>query len=238
MKSKQDIVYILGSGSKWNNKEILYSLRSLSNLEDCGRVFIVGRCPYFIDSKKVHHIDCSDPTKNKLLNAMHKIRIACSHKEISEDFILMNDDFFFLKKTRGIPYYNMGTLEQMAKNHTTKGGYYYAAINGTIDALKKAGVEKALSFELHYPIVINKKLFLEIVDPAWYAQRPLLFRSLYGNLAKIRSTKRQDLKIYTLKDFERMGTPDFVSTDNKVCLDLSVQDWFARTFPQKSRYEK
>ena len=43
-----DIVYILGNGSKFNNEEIRYSLRSLEKFVNFDRVFIVGECPKFL----------------------------------------------------------------------------------------------------------------------------------------------------------------------------------------------
>lgn len=239
MIKKHDIVYILGTGSKWFNNEIRYSIRSLEkNLKNRGRIFIVGEWPHFLDTKRVIHIPAVDPAHHKLLNAMHKIRLACIDRRVSEEFILMNDDFFFLKSTDKITHYNMGTLKEGEENHRTKTGYYYRAIKETIEYLEKAGVKDPVSYELHYPMVINKEKFLEVIEPLYYAQKPVLFRSVYGNIYPTRSAKREDTKIYDLEDFKKMGKPDLISTDNKVCLEPEFQFWLRGKFSKKALCEK
>ena len=101
----KDIVYILRTDPRfYKNDDIKYSLRSLDkNFKGKGKVFIVGGRPNWINVNTVTHIYAEDKERNKLVNAIHKILIACKDKRISEDFILlMNDDFLFLKETKTI----------------------------------------------------------------------------------------------------------------------------------------
>lgn len=236
---KKDIVYILGDGSKWYDNEIKYSIRSVEkNLKNYGRIFIVGKWPRHIDSKKVTYIEARDPGTHKLLNAIHKISIACHDKRLSQEFILMNDDFFVLKEVEEIKGLDMGTLEQAVENHKTKAGYYYKATKETDEYLKAKGIEKPMSYELHYPMVLDKDKFLEVTEDLYLNQKPLLFRSVYGNLCKIPTTYADDVKIYALEEIAKVENEEIVSTDNRVCLEKEMQKWLGDKFPKKSKYEK
>jgi hypothetical protein len=239
MRKKPDILYILGTGSKWYDNEIRYSVRSVEkHLEEYGRIFVCGAMPKFFDLRRYEYIEANDLGKHKLLNAIHKIRLACLKKDLSDDFILMNDDFIFLKKAKHIPNYNIGTLEERIKNHKTKSGYYYWAMEETLEYLKSKGVKNPLSFEVHYPMMLNKEKFLDLIDEVYYSQKPILFRSVYGNLAPLRSTYREDVKIYDIEDWKKMGKPDLMSTDNRVCLEPELQSWFKDEFPKPSSIER
>ena len=47
-----DVFYVLGSGSKWQNNEIRYSLRTLEKYgHNVGQVYIVGQRPSFIPNQ-------------------------------------------------------------------------------------------------------------------------------------------------------------------------------------------
>ena len=59
MQKQIDVVYVLGTGSNWDNNEIRFSLRSLAkNLKGMGRVFVVGERPAFLQN--VIHIPAKD----------------------------------------------------------------------------------------------------------------------------------------------------------------------------------
>ncbi len=95
MKVKKiDLVYVVGTGSRWNDNELRFSLRSVSkNLSNVGKVFIVGECPDYL--KNVIHIPASDIFDSAINadgNMTHKLLLVCNNKELSDDFLFMNDD--------------------------------------------------------------------------------------------------------------------------------------------------
>ena len=58
-----DVVYVLGKGTKWNDNEIRFSLRSLAkNVTGIRNVYIVGERPDFL--KRVIHISYPDELLN------------------------------------------------------------------------------------------------------------------------------------------------------------------------------
>lgn len=229
-----DFVYILGSGSKWFNNEIRYSLRSLKNVNH-GQIFIVGKCPHW--ARNVNHIEAVDCFENKLMNAIHKIRMACMDERISEKFVLMNDDFMFLIQTPKILDYTLGNIRTAIENHSTQGGYYFNALGNTRDLLQAAGITDPINYEVHYPIVFEKRKFLEMTDAIQWDKTGYLFRSIYGNIYGLGKKQRKDTKIYSIDELPRFTGSDLISTSDKVVLFHKFQKFIEEKFPEVSQYE-
>ena len=229
-----DLVYILGRGSKWRNNEIRFSLRSVEKYLRHGRIFIVGECPKFL--RNVIHVPATDSYENKLANAVFKIRAACREIDLSEKFILMNDDFFILWPMHSVSAMHLGTLGQGILNHSTKTGYYYMAMRKTRDLLISAGHANPLNYEVHAPMIIEKQKFLDISDAIEW-EDGFLFRSIYGNTFNVGGKKRIDTKIHQIEQIELLTKGDIVSTADRVVLRAEFQHFIYDTFPTPSRYE-
>ncbi len=94
-----DVVYPLNNGSKWDNNEIRYSLRSLEKYAaNLGRVFVVTeKLPPWM--KNVVHVPVADTRgRNKDANIIDKIRGAIK-AGISERFIFASDDQYLIAPT-------------------------------------------------------------------------------------------------------------------------------------------
>ena len=233
-----DFVYILRSDQRFNRgEEIKYSLRSVEKYCKPRKVFIVGGFPNFISHRNAVWIKADDSFQNKLLNAKQKILIACKDERISENFVLMNDDFFFLKETKEIKNYSLGTILRMAETHKTRGGYYFKAINKTRERLIEKGIEEPISFEVHYPTVINKKKFIEIMSQ-FNKDEPLLFRSVYYNTIGTKGVLTKDFKIYSASNFLKKREGEFISTDDGPAREEYFKNWISSKLPDKSKYEK
>jgi len=96
-----DVVYVIGTGSKWDNNELRYSLRSI---DKCGiglhNVIIVGdELPDFVDPDKVIFFQVPDkPGDSPARNVYRKINHVFSTGAF-EQFLLSSDDHFFIKPT-------------------------------------------------------------------------------------------------------------------------------------------
>lgn len=174
-----DVLYILGRGSKHEDMELRLSLRSLeANCKDADRLFIVGNCPRWVE--EVVHIPMED-TYVAEVNAFLKILRACE-TDISNDFLLMNDDFFMLQpfSAKDYPYFCRGYLEDRISDDP-----YGKSIENTCDFLQEHGKPRPLDFDVHCPMRINKGAFLLLKDTAEKVKNDdtgLLCRSLYGNI--------------------------------------------------------
>jgi len=238
-----DVVYILGTGSKWNDNEIRYSLRTLETHFPHGKVFVVGERPRWLQN--VTHLNVSDQQPatagNKLRNALKKIRAACEHDEISDQFVLMNDDFFFLKDVDTILPYSLGTIQKTLDAHRTKKGYYYDALVRTKKFLQERGISDPVSYGVHYPFVYDKQKFLQMTNEIDTVGRELSLRTIYGNLFQIGSVERADTKVTSfddLKDFIKYGEGDFLSINDSLARYSRFQEWIQYRFPEQSKYEQ
>lgn len=206
-----DLVYFCKYGE---NEELRYSLRSAVKNLPHDNVWVVGGKP---DWYTGNYIETSN------LNSVYRtvrnnITIACNDSRISDDFILMNDDFFTIAPidTHNI-FYN-GTLEDKIKLRYDCHGKdsYISLLESTNAFLKRTRkIQAPLDYELHVPMQINKEKMLKII------KQPYLWRSLYGNVYNIGGTKVDDVKVYSSKhqmkysyDYENNNFP-FLSSDDQ-----------------------
>ena len=100
-----DVVYPLSNGSRHNDWELRYSLRSLEKYAlGLDRVFVVGHKPDWLTG--VVHLPHHAPHANKDADIIHKLRLACN-SGISDRFIFASDDQCILQTVdlRSLPAY-------------------------------------------------------------------------------------------------------------------------------------
>ena len=94
-----DILYVVGTGSEWDNNELRYSLRSIAkNGKNIGRVFLVGYKPEWVNDAVIH-IPCDDPYGQPHKNILHKVLTAAYHSSIGSHFIISSDDHYYMRPT-------------------------------------------------------------------------------------------------------------------------------------------
>ncbi len=230
-----DIVYLVKNCV--TNEELTYSLRSLSNLPH-NQVFIVGGCPTNLNKSKLIHSPISQGN-DRYENTTNSLKHICHEPRLSEDFILMNDDFFILKPTDPIEL-NLcrGTIQEVINeigHRYETNSPYLTGMKQTLIYLKDLGHSEPLSYELHVPMVLNKKRFLDLF-PLPYIEtiRKGHIRSIYGNTYLKDSKKIRDVKVY--RDFYTpLGSDKFLSTEDNSW--PRVKKYLERLFPDKSPYE-
>lgn len=241
-----DVVYILGQGSHWRNNEIKYSIKSVRKyLKGFRDIYIIGENPYIIDDIK--HIRADDPYRyNKEANICHKIKIACEHPEISDDFLFMNDDHFLLHEINVndiLPYCKPDSdLYPGEKNLTT---YQISRLN-TWKALKDKG-HTTYNYDIHTPIIYNKKNFLEAIKqyPWDQDETGFLVKSMYGNTLNLGYHPYPDCKLKT--EMNRMEIEDRVNgrwvfsiSDHAINQDLTefMEDEYSNRKPELIEEDK
>lgn len=160
-------------------------------------VYIIGDKPDFKGDYK--HIQETDRGRGKQDNIRLKILTACEQPEISDPFLFMNNDYFLLKQmdAESIRYcYNKTIFE--AWNDKRKMGSYKNALQNTVELLGA----KALHYDIHYPILYNKKTFEFAMRAAewkdWSKRDGFVIKTLYCNIASVAGTQMEDPK---LKDY-------------------------------------
>ena len=227
-----DYVYITRNG---DNEELRYSLRSIAKNAPEGRVWLVGGKPDWFNG---NHISVRDKA-SKFKNIADCLYTAASSDEISDDFILMNDDFFILENIANfLPLYG-GTLASKIASYTSLlGPTAYSGILGkAMKYIQSKGVEQPLDYDIHVPLQINKEKFLELVP-----RDTLAPRSVYGNLANVGGTEILDVKTYNNPryrsksyTYDKDNSPFISSNDDS--FSILYDSILAEMFPDPSPYE-
>jgi len=237
--NQNDLVYILSSGSVWQNNEIRYSLRSAEkHLKNFRKVFLVGKKPDFLN-ENVIEIPYSDIYSNKARNIMAKIYRAASDKRITNNFILFNDDYFLLKDIDALnyPYYFNDDLKNVLSRQFNSYKHY---VEATIKVLKNVG-KPTLNFDIHEPIIYNKVKFRKMVSSYnWNVPRGFIVKSMYCNHFEINGVKKEDHKInypYKIDMLKQINEGKDIFSIGDKSLSHSMRAYIMNLYPEKSKYE-
>lgn len=222
---------------KGNSDELRMALRTIdSNFLSVRDVYIVGECPSWVEN--VIHIP-SPQNDHKRVNVGKAYREALAQKDLSEEFILWNDDMFILQPMREIPSWHGGPLRDFIKlySNTYPTGYYTEMARSTghhIDG-------DLPHWELHIPVKFNKTKLKELMGPE-ISPRGLLLRTLYGSAYGVsKSSFHEDVKIHSYSGskgwYERDRFKEFVSSADNTYLGV-IYPRLIRLYPDRSRYEK
>lgn len=235
-----DAVYIIGDLSPWSDNETKYSLRSLekhvSGIDD---VYIVGHKPVFINDSVIH-IPAKDLTFNRAKNIATKILLACADENLSENFLLMNDDYFFLQDAdvKSYPYHYNGSLRDV-KAHSN----FIHHVKATIRALE-GNNKPILNYDCHYPIVVNKHLFpMAHNQYSWNKEHGYTVKSMYCNTIGIpfcKTKRAEDSKLRftgdVIKASQFIRNKSLFSTCEAFQGD-ECENFMNGLYPERSRYE-
>lgn len=226
-----DIVYINRPGD--DNEELRYSLRSLSNIPH-DRVWVFGDGPVWLRNVELVKL----PRKtDKQVSALENLIAACQHPEVSDPFLIMNDDFFIMRPMERVPFLNMGPLDRVIEEHR-KGSAYRMAMEKTRDLLLTLVDDPIglVSYELHIPMEIEKNGML-LALCLGQGIHGLHNRTMYGNLEGLISSEAKDMKIY--RNDTRTTYPEWplLSTSDRTFKYHPVGRYIRESFKEPSPYE-
>lgn len=202
------LVYPVKAGDR--NPELRHSLRSVARNLPHRDVWIVGHAPPWV--RGVQHL-ATDQVDTKYRNSTGNVRAACEHPDVSDPFVLMNDDFFVLRPTPTVPTLHRGRVSAVAADYRARYGNsaYLTGMDETAALLATLGHPDPLSYELHVPMVVHKAEMLHALDVG--AGVPVLHkRTLYGNLAGLGGTEVHDVKVSHRRTWWSRDW-QFISTD-------------------------
>lgn len=244
---KHDIVYKLGEGSKHNNLELRYSLRSLVNYPFTGQVYVVGYKPEWI--KNVIHIPAQDPyTYRKDANLIQKLLLVCYQKNLTEYFLNISDDQIFLRPSDNELRHPFNDDISVASFINIQSNRWQVRLLHTFERLR----EKSLpthNYEAHVPCLLNKTLFPQILlRYDWGEGKGMCGNTLYFNTLDIEKEKpSQSARENAAKIFSPVLEGETVE---RICFNkdyLCFNDrsfnkdlilYLDQKFPEKSIYEK
>lgn len=243
---KVDLVYKIGSKCDWSNyEELRYSIRSaMENFEDLGKIYIIGNSPEWIDKNHVIYIPCEDPYKrNKDANLINKLILACSNERLSNSFVNMSDDMFFLKKT------TLNDLKTPLIDNTHLNfdkpvlNKWQTRLKRTVEVLKNKGFSNINCFEAHTPYLLDKKKYVETLlqfdygNDLGYCGNTLYFNSI-NQLNYKQSTQQDLLRLVDKQPLCNLlnSKSRFMNITNKG-LSEEVKQFLKIKFPNKTIFE-
>jgi hypothetical protein len=228
-----DFVYICRDGE---NEELRYSIRSVLLSFPEAKVWVVGGKPKWYSGNHVF----LEQDNNKYVNAVNNLKAVCNTLDISDNFILMNDDFFIIKKIETIEQFYNGLLSEKIDKFIkiTGSSMYIKKLITTNNKLNKLGFTKPLDYELHVPMPMHKAGLLYILNE--YPE--CLWRSMYGNLFNVGGSQMEDVKVYKNK---RHAARSAQITKNSIYLStedtgltIMVDNIFKELLTNPSPYEQ
>ena len=153
---------------------------------------------------------------NRWKNILEKVRTAANIDNISDEFLLMNDDFFMLTEFNGAEF------------------PFYAVKNG------QGGCNGKNDFSIHCPIRIKKDWYMQLpltldMKGDWSP------RSFYCNFFGAPAKFTDDCIVRegeTMPSFSTQVTgKDWFSISNGTMQNTEMSTWLSYLFPEKSKYE-
>jgi len=236
-----DVVIPLGNGSKNDNWEIRFALRSLEqNVKNIGNIYIMScYAPDWLQNVTI--IPVPDKHKrNKDANLIDKVLAACRLTELSDDFLRMSDDQVCINAwdaLDSIPVHNGRNPEFLIKRK------WQRRLHRTWQYLVAHGVFIDYNWDAHVPQPYNKIKFLELIENANYEEPPgYCINTLYfGLLHEKKRIEQNEIKV----TIENGGAINIDSPPNKVWLGYNdsglangLFKWLSDKFPNKCKYEK
>lgn len=240
-----DVVYVLGTGSRWNDNELRFSLRSLEkNLKEFRNIYVVGECPEFLQNViHVPAVDIFEPAINADGNIIEKVLVACEREELSDDFLFINDDHLVLQPVAAadVPALHHGDMTTYTPDYWVL-NYWRGRLKRTMQVLMEHNYT-TLHFDCHTPIVFNKHLFPEIMGRFNYSEGiGYTMKSLYGNVMYpdgefLTDQKKKIFSNYRLDEIRRLLSGPMFMSFNDQGLNQALKWWLVDTFYERSRYE-
>jgi|SRR5665213_355609 len=244
-----DILIPLGAGSRINDQELRFCLRSVEkHLTGVGNVFIVGEKPNWL--KNVIHIpfresnnswERSNNIYRKIMAGINydgKLNIGLPISEmhtVTSSFLFMNDDHFILQnyEAEDFPYYHRGLI------NTNQYAFNQPQVKQMLQTINLFD-KPVKDFDIHCPIVYNKDLFrYAFLNKPW-PEYGYGIKSVYCAEYDIEGEQIEDLKFRepVMKEsiyLALAGRPWF-STGDK-CFKGAMLEVLNELFPNKSKYE-
>jgi len=237
-----DVVIPLGTGSRWNNRELRFCLRALeANFTDLGQVWLIGERPSWCVG--VRHIRMPDLfATNKDANLISKILVACYQSDMSDTFLRVSDDEILLKPMSATQLQpcHQGPIQ------SPRGNRWHQRLRRTGRWLRSKG-RTDWNYDSHIPAPMHRDTFRRIFDRAPYQQGPgLTIDSTYFNCCgldehrslprgmRVRLTRRVDDPVIYLRTLQNRTFANL--TDRAVCPALEAA--LTEMFPNPSTYER
>lgn len=231
-----DAVFLLGTGSKHDNLELQFALRSLErNAPWIRNVYVVGEDPGFLSSEvryiRAHDIyqHCADA------NLIHKVTKACRASDLSQTFLVCSDDQLLLKPTYSLldfrpMYTHEWNPDLEVQFHKSP---WHRKLYRTLLRFGKTG----RAFEPHVWSPVDKDRFMamsKIYD--WKRSTACTIFTLYYNHVQEAGTPVHDHAF--VKDAVDLPDVTHLAYDDVAFSKPQFRELLLARFPERSKFER
>lgn len=240
----KDIVYIVGTGSRWDDNELRFSMRSIAKHgHNIGRVILVGHCPEWINRDTVTVIPAVDETGRKHTNIALKIRKAIETLHLTEDFLISSDDHIYVQPVDfdNYPIYARGKISSECQD-------IYNEYHRSMVETRRYLIDKGLPYyrtNPHFNTHIVPALFGSILDDILNTKTidGIEINCVMGNTLIKQGrpfVEQSDMKVMAPKtpaEWQKIAKANHcISLDDR-CLTTDLCKWLLYHFPDESPYE-
>jgi len=220
--------------------ELRYSVRSMAANLPMRAAYVIGDLPAWWAGG---HLP-ADTRGDARHNTYEQLAKAVLSDEISDPFILQNDDFFLFERMESLPVMHRGLYSYAMSLATTANGYLQTMRQTATYLTLEHNIYQPICYELHVPLTVWKGPMARALDLIMsherenHQRRPygmhLNKRSVYGNLAGIGGFAMPDVKVSNASHPDPRGP--WLST-NPHTFSGRYRKRLAEAFPEPSRYE-
>lgn len=243
MTGQTNILIPLNNGSRHNDLELRYCLRSIEKyLSGVSRIIIIGEKPEFLNYQNITHLSFDDDTDNKQRahNIYRKIIAGIENfTDLSDNFLFFNDDHFLLSNFEAseFPYLHRGEI----KTHRIGSEPQRIQMENTVNHFPRN--TSLFDFDVHCPIIYNKSKFKQIFCSLEWPEYGYGIKSMYCN-SMIDTTNWapcEDLKFKepAMKEtiYRMLEGRGWFSTGDRVLKSGGMQEVLSELYSSKSKYE-
>lgn len=185
-----------------DNRELRYALRSIDRNFDYHHIWIVGSWPAWLRLDHPRLTAVKRPTLTpKYRTTRAHYRWACENPDVTDPWVMWNDDFYLLHPLDTLPPIHRGRCDIVTPMFAAWHSKWAIGLRETEKRLKRMMPGAVLyNYDIHTPLLVHKRQMRRAlgIAEAMKIAAPHV-RTLYGNLAHLGGNALHDPKVYAAK---------------------------------------